>query len=405
MADPRHPSQGSIKVEFPSMESDQVPILTARIIQAPGAHDIMYLTTSTPGRALPLLGGAPVTATWTDNKTRQSFYGYVYRVDQDYSTKTRVTTVICVGSSYPMMNRSTRVWSSVRASDVVREIAWRHGLSSDVEDHPRVFTMIAQAGRSDWQLLNWLAAQTGYVLRMEGTMLVFRSRQSMAAHWRPQALHLSLGALAGDSPSSFVPKTGRFNPELGASSAIRESHGIDPVNGTVVSSENPTVPLRETADPLFSAPLVDAVVHSETEAISAAVAAQEANRFVRLADIRVAGNAHLAPERMVYLTEVPDEFTGYWTVRQIEHRLGSGKYSCTAQLGTDGLGRSRYLHGEVQAPLVRDPRMLEVNPHRPGARDWSGERPVLVARTPIKGVPGAPLRDFRWTSSNCSREN
>jgi len=375
-----------------------------KVIQKPGAHDIATFSLSTVDSYAGLANGAPVSIGWSGLKGSASFRGYVYRISPVFSGGYGMGThFICVGTSYPLMSKGTDVWVGVGAADVVRDVARRHGLNYDVEDHPRVYGQIAQAGDSYWKLLNRLAEETGYVLRVEGGTILFRSRDSMTLHFRPIAPLLQM--MRTKNPASqaysdiinFKAQSGEFNQELGSSRASRTITGVDPKTGAPISKNAGLPdPYRSDVEPVFNDYLVDTVVNTQSELDSAMNAAQEKNRFTRFAKMQTWGEPYLAPERIVYATGMGSELAGYWTVRSVTHSVESRNYQCEVDLATDGLGGTQRLVGEEVGGSSS--RLVPVDPHRLPGLSWPYPEPVLESRPQVAGFSGQAMSDFTWVA-------
>jgi phage protein D len=392
-------------VTFPQSNLDAVVTPTnIRVIQRPLSHDIAVMDIIGGERYRGLLGGAPVSIDWSNQSGSANFRGYVYRLDPHYEPGKYRTTVICVAASYPLMNMGQNVWVGVTAPDVVRSIAFQHGLDVDVDEHPRVYGQVAQAGKSYWQVLVQLAEETGYVLRVEGSTLVFRSRESLTAFFRP--ISPALDFVLSTSPTlrmhgevqEFHIKAGSYNPEVGAYNASRSSSGVDPRTGALRASASDPTSYRVSDSPLFSEALVDRVINSTLEADVAVESAHEQNRFATSATMNTLGQPYFAPERMVYLRGLESAFTGYWTLRSVTHEISARNYRCAVEVGTDGLGSTLHITGEMaQSPASRASRAQVPSPIE-GGIGWPYPHPVLEASVSIQGDPGRPLSDFVWTA-------
>ena len=387
MADPAVSTQ--LTLSFPTTSAYQGRARTGTLTQAPGSHDVFKLALSSGDGLETLFSGAPAVVRWTSALGDSAFHGYVHRVDPVHTKgKAPTASVTLVGCSYPLMAPGSLTWAGIRVSDVVRDIAFRFGMACDVEDHPLVYPQIVQGGRSYWQLLRELASEVGYVLRMEGATLVFRSRQSLLAHFRPLAPRVAT--------HTFAPKLGAFNPELGATTAVRYVSGIDPYRGDIVSDRGVADQMRVGDAPVYEQLLTGDVVYTQQDASTAVAAAQEANRFVTVASLVSTGNPLLVPERVIWPDQVPADFTGHWVVRAVQHDFDLGRYSTRAEVAADGLGAGLLRAGEPAASGT-SPGHTVVNPHHPGSLPgWPYPAPILRTSTTVAGLPGQPVAGFAW---------
>ncbi len=370
----------------------------------PGAHDVAVLSVNTPYRNLGgMNSGTPVSIQWSNQRGTGTFNGYVYRADPLIVAGASANTLICVGASFPLMGKGQNIWTDISASEVVRIIAAQHGLDYDVEDHPRVYNQITQAGESYWQLLNRLADETGYVLRMDGATLRFRSRKSFTQHYRPIAIRMDFAQ--GANPNlrlaaevqEFKARVGAANPEFGTLHASRSGSGIDPASGEAISNSADVSPLRADGSPIFQDYITNRVVNSALELDLALQAEQEKNRFTKFAQMRTLGDPTLAPEKVVYVRGVDAPYNGFWTARTVVHDITTNNYRCEVFVATDGLGGPLRATGEDSYTIPDHPTMATVNPHRPGAFQ-KALQPVLVSKSQVIGQPGAPLTDWFWSA-------
>jgi hypothetical protein len=386
------PNTPALRVFFPGVTVDPFRVEGATLIQQQLAHDVLRVRVSTGPSYAALSEGAPVSFTWSNANGAGGFWGYVHRIDPAYRNSGGTSQIICVGASYPLMATGVDVWTNARVSDVVRDIARRFRFAVDIEEHPLVLNQVSQAGESYWQLLCRLANKIGYVVRVEGATVIFRSHESLAHHFRPMATPLtySRDPLSIASIKSFVPQVGAFNPE-NAAAQTSDISGIDPVTGLVISASESIDDLRARPS-LRQGFLVGQVATSAAEAAAVSRGAQENSRLSQRAKMECVGYPSLQPGRFVSVLGVAPELAGNWMVRRIEHEMSRSSYMCTADLGTDGLGAAQLRAGESAL------KPGEVNPHRPGALP-DIQNPTLVDHRSIRGSAGTPLQDVYWSSS------
>lgn len=378
---------------FPGVLMDTPRVRSATLTQNALSHDVLSVRVA-PGQSFGVIAdSAPVRFTWRSSRGPGSFWGYVHRIDPRFSAADGNSEILCVGTTSPLMSVGDNVWSEVRASDVVLDIARRFRLSCDTEDHPRVYNQISQAGESYWQLLVRLAKETGWVLRVDSATIRFRSRESMTRGLRPHApiFRYDPAPNAVSDVSSFVPKVGVYTPETGARQTGLVD-AIDPMTGAIIGASSSVFRLRE-GTPQPTGPTTESVVRSAIEAESTAQAARENSRFSLRARMESVGDPLIRPESFVDIRgEVARDMAGLWVVRKAVHEITPSSYTCSSELGTDGLGPQRPLVGELEI------KRNEVNPHRPGALPPENQ-PVLVDNRTVLGSGGGPQEGVYWTSS------
>lgn len=380
-----------LHLEFPGVMLDRFEVNSATIVQKPHAHDVLRLRVSAGPSYSELSEGAPTRLSWKTDRGVGNFWGYVHRIEPRFANDTAFSEIVCVGTSAPLMVTGTDVWTSVRASDVVRDIARRFRFSADIEPHPRIYNQISQAGDSYWKLLTRLSEETGWVLRVDGATIRFRSRDSLTHGLRTAAtdLLLSRDPSVPSEILSFTPQVGAFSPEFGEKSAAA-LRGIDPTSGKVFGAETSAEDLRFRRD-RYGGLATSYVTRSMTEAESAARAAHEKSRLAVRAKLRSIGDVNIRPEHFVNVRGVSDGMGGTWVVIAATHEITPTSYTCTAELGTDGLGKLRSMPGETAAIPGT------VNPHRPGAV-MQPLTPVLIDHRTVLGAGGGPNQGVYWSS-------
>jgi phage protein D len=398
-----HNVQNWYLAEFP-LGTSTVPFYKGvEVRQAQGAHDIAVIPiegiVSNLDRSY--ASGAPVRLTWGNRYGQNIFVGYVNHTKQDLQITHPRTYVVCLGASYPLLEVRQRAFEQVSADLVASVLARNQGLGAQVDAHPRTYPVMLQDTISDWALLQRLAAETGYVLRMEGTTLQFVSRARMEAYYKPRAQvyfqnRSAVANLQGlNTIISFTPVVGDYLPQVGATNTTKTITQVDPVTGmTILTAQAPSGAASSRA--FFTSPQ-STTSHTLQEASSNLEAATQASKYVYRAKATLRGSALTAPERFVYLKGVPAPYGGYWTVLSVTHRVaGKFNYYCDVELGTDGL------YGEVPLPtagLSSEMQGASILSGQTAFADLSVPESVLNIKTDVVGQMGIALQAARWTSN------
>lgn len=389
--------------EFPLVSGDVPFYKGVKVIQRQGAHDLVEIPFEGVVADLDqsYVTGAPVRLTWGNRYGQSVFVGYIHHTRQDLQIKHPRTYVVCLGASYPLLEVRQRAFEDVSADLVASLLARNQSLNADVDPHPRVYPVVMQDTISDWALLQRLARETGYVLRMEGTTLQFVSRARVEAYYRPRAqvYYQNRSATANlqalNTVVSFTPLVGDFFPQTGSTNTTKTVTLVDPMTGmTIQTSQTPTGGAAARA--FFTSPQ-STPVHSLQEGASVLEAVTQASKYVYRAKATLRGSALTAPERFVYLSGVPAPYGGYWTVLAVTHRVdGKFNYYCDVELGTDGL------YGEVPLPtagLSSEMRGATILSDQSAYADLSVPESVLNTKTDVLGQMGTALQAARWTSN------
>jgi hypothetical protein len=190
------------KVTFQKSPDFPLVLLSAKLTQEMDAHDILVLKFAgkVNEQDSTVVSGDPVTFTWSSGLEQSTFVGYVHSI-KPTTLEDNDTEIYCVSPSYLLKNTDQKIYKSVTADTVVSKIAAKYGLKAVTQRHPRVFSSIAQAGQSDWQLLRSLAKQTGFALKTEKTTIYFMSKDKLTSSSKLSAPYFYVEDI---NPSSTV---------------------------------------------------------------------------------------------------------------------------------------------------------------------------------------------------------
>lgn len=279
----------------------------------------------------------------------REFVGYIHDVKSNLDAQNNQTKVSAIGASYVMRQASQEVYANTTASEVVKEIARKHGFSYKVEPHPRIYPQISQAGLTDWELLVKLAKQCGYFLKVEGTTLYFQPLLKEFEDFINEAPMFSkaeAGFKTLDLMYSFSPVVGETLSYEGADKSAVAVSGINPVTGAVfkaVKQVRSASTRGQYQTEFFDKYATSVVANSDDIANLEAIAADENSKFPYRAEAEVLGSGDLRLGRAVFINNVGPEYTGYWTILGIEHEViergvAMPEFITTLKLGTDSLG-------------------------------------------------------------------
>lgn len=299
--------------------------------------------------------GDPAKVTLKNTSGSRDFVGYVHDIKPEITPGKRFTTVSIIGASYTMKQPKQRVFENTTASDVVKKIATEHNFSAEVDDHPRVYPQIVQAGITDLQLIARLAQQCGYLFRVENTTLKFKKVTTDYDLHRDSAPVFEMRNANNPKGSTLYS----FNLALGESIRYSDAYksavqvgGVDPITKlvSVVTNQDRAKTIRETSrTEFFDNYATDTVAPDASSAYYEAVSADERNRFPYRAHIQVIGDPSLAPGMPVYLKGVDRSYDGYWIVLSVEHHVYEQTqnvltYVSYVQVGTDSVDGANSLN-------------------------------------------------------------
>lgn len=323
---------------------------------------------------------------FTPEGDKRTFNGYVHHINPLYSPGERSVEVHVIGASYVMKNTAQTIYRNVTADQLLKKIARKYEFSYFTEPHGRVFPQIAQAGRTDWQLLVWLAKKVGYTLRAENTSLYFYPLSKDYSENRSSAKSFTLSnveTLGGTDTYSFRPVVGEylhFDDEDDIKSALAFS-GVDRFAKIELQYAKPKAKksTRKNNTPeQFDRFSVNTVVPDSEIAIWEAEAAEERQRFGYRGYADVLGDPTLRPDLPIYLNGVGQEYSGYWVIISVEHKvertsINDSTYITTLYLGIDSLGKPNSWGSEpgVTAPNKQQIRIIKPNVKNTKKKDKS----------------------------------
>ena len=363
-----------VTIEFPLSQKPPARISSFIFSQNRYAHEIITISfRDWDLQYSNVKPGDPVKAVLRTTSNNHTFVGYIHDIRPDITPGQRFTRVTLIGASYTLKQPQQRVFENVTASDVIRTIATEHNFSTDVEDHPRIYPQIVQAGITDLQLMARLAQQCGYLFRVENTTVKFKKVTTDYNLHRASAPIFEMRN-ANDPKGSTIYS---FNLVIGESIKYSDAYksstqvgGVDPITNlvSVVTNQERAKTIRaKSKTEFFDSYATDTVAPDAVSAYYEAVSADERNRFPYRASVQVLGDPTLAPGMPVYLDGIDRLYNGYWIILSAEHHVQESKpnvltYTTFLQVGTDSLGGANALDNvKVLKPFKIKKRALVPN--------------------------------------------
>lgn len=345
----------STYLKFPTLPSLTAQPRRIDIYEKQYSHDVMVLeySSESPLWFEYLKTGVPVQFTWQQDTLDKNWIGYVVSTTKNHAPqRTNIMQVMCVGGTFPLKDRVTRVFQNSTIPEAVAKIASEYGFSTIIDAHPQRFPQLAIAGVSYWEWMQEQAKRIGYGLIVDGMTLVFRPLDKVIDMGFSNAPVLSLGNASAPFNSQFLDRTldefkiiyGDNVEESNNLRTVKNVAGIDPITGQLVSSTaDPSKigdSLRETVgDALFSEFRTDRVVNDITAAEEAAKGAAQMARFNIPANVKCQGDPRIRPFGTVYISGTGNLSDGFWIVREARHMFHKiGDYQMELKVATDGVG-------------------------------------------------------------------
>jgi hypothetical protein len=226
-------------------------LLNATLTQKFNSHDILVLVYA--GKiedSSSFIGsGDPVSFKYSGGETEVVWVGHVHKIIPD-TIESNSTTVVCVSPTYLLKTTAQKIYKNTTADQVVKKIAAKYGMKAVTQRHPRVFTSIAQAGQSEWQLLRRLAKQTGFALKVEGTTIYFMSKNKLSTASKSKASYFFKENAAPTSRVvqqmgsifSFSIEISDEAPDMAGATVDRVVSGLHQTNNTPIATKHSIKP-------------------------------------------------------------------------------------------------------------------------------------------------------------------
>lgn len=344
-------------VSWPSLPSLKSQPTRIELIQKQYSHDVVVFEYSvvSPLYFETIKTGILVEFTWTQEGLTRSWVGYVSSIDRVVNSSRDIRMKIhCVGASYPLKQRVTRIFSNSSIPEAVETIAKEFGLKYIGINHSRKFNQLAIAGHSYWEWMQEQAKRIGYALVIDGINLIFKPIDEIINQNFSTSPVMSFDTTPTTANSMYLDRTLDYFKALNGEHLENVSElrmkkivgGVDPItNKAVVSSSDPGSLGRSVRDipndVLFDDYKTSEVANGGNAVTQASDGIAHIARFSMPADAKGQGDPRFMPFSPVYISGTGKLTDGYWLIKEVKHTLmKSGDYSAELKLLTDGLGKT-----------------------------------------------------------------
>jgi hypothetical protein len=402
MRDPERQNRrgSSFKVVYPDLPGLTLPPRSVTLIQEMGKHDIVEILYARFSDSFfkAIKTGVPVQITWRNDKVSGKFVGYA--VDVSYPTVQaleRNVKILCVGASYPLKERSSKIWTNKTATEIATDIANKFKLKPVMTPSPIRFTQQSMSGHSYWEKLNELAHRIGYGVQVVGTELHFHPIDKMIDQFMTTIPIMSFkdpmkspsSSYAAPTLDYFEPNIGDYNETMDYTRTNNVVGGIDPVTGKTFSSTSSSNKVgknirKNTKDRLFSSIETSVVTGNSAMAKSLADARSQLGRLGIPAKGIGQGDPRMAPWATLEVRGTGATSDGFWIVKKIEHFIHvDGRYQSEFTVVSDGVGQNKssvfrpLSSGGVPTRNVKN-ELLTTNKKKPTSSKLSGATAMLT---------------------------
>ncbi|RZU35938.1 phage protein D [Streptomyces sp. BK022] len=255
--------------------------------------------------------------------------GYVHHSSEIASADTQhvVVRYVCIGTALPMNTQRTRSWKNVSPTSIVRQVGRENGLRTIISPSARRLTYWAQAGQSDFKLVNDLAAETGYRFWVEGTTLYFLDPRILLLGQQSQDIPVfSKNQQPGiqDSLQSLSILTGTMIPRSNGTTGTSAISGLDAKTGKVLKASSAA---DAGTAPFLNHITTSRAVDNYADAQALMEARTLASRGWITMQATLYGTAKIAPGTLVGIggNSVSADNKGRWMVTNTKHLINRDK--------------------------------------------------------------------------------
>ncbi len=247
----RYPSR---TVRFPLSPTFDLVFLSAKLEQEFNSHDRLVIKYA--GKVEDTLNfvgsGDPVEFEYSGAGYKKTWVGYVHKIIPS-TVSENATTIICISPTYLLKTTRQKIYKNVTADQVVQKVCKQYGLKAVTQRHPRVFSTIAQAGQSDWQLLRRLAKQTGFGLKVTGTTVYFMSKNKLSSastnnasvFFKETAAPTVRGISSMGTLIEFTPQISDEAPDMVGATVDRVVSGLHSTNNKTIATKHKIQPAKK----------------------------------------------------------------------------------------------------------------------------------------------------------------
>lgn len=345
------------KVSFPTLPSVSLQPVKIDLYEEKHMHDILVLqfATTMPNWFKLLKTGVPVRFQYTQGPFSRTWVGYVSLVSKHVIGQLQeIMEVKCIGSTFGLKERASKVFTNVTITEVVGKIAAEFGFNFVHDPHPVKFPQLTIAGHSYWEWIQEHAKKIGYGMRIEGMTITFKPLDKL----------IDSGVTSIPTFSMFGKGTGINNMQedrtldwfnvlngehiehLESNRTTKKIGGVNPLTG--VSHGNLSSPKnvgkatrKNVSDVLFSEIRQDQVASDPQIAKALSEGASHNARMNLPAEIRGQGDPRIRLFHPVMVQGTGELTDGIWVVyKAVHHFTANNNYQVDLRVATDGLGAS-----------------------------------------------------------------
>jgi phage protein D len=296
-------------------------------------HDILRVSLAgVPPRLITEYLSKPVYCYWGFGIDHHEFCGYIASVEPSYTgtdgtipgSTFQLVELICIGASYKMRAKKTRLWENASIQSVAVELADLYKFSVSTFSEPFAYPRIIQTEESDWAFLNKVAKMYGLSVSVHGTHIhVWNPQNSLGRQISYHELK-NIKARNGDTstyPATILSMRGVFGDSISATNTHVHLATVLDNQGNIYTSDR----FDETSGfgQKIDLGITDNISVNATSTImaDALVAARTRGISTLTANLSLTGTAGALPGGIVNISNFESNFEGFWYVKEVTHTI------------------------------------------------------------------------------------
>lgn len=310
--------------------------------------------------------GIPIKFEWNQTGISNTFFGYVSFISHEVaSQQTLMMKVSCIGSSFTLKEKTSKVFTNVSIPQAVEQIVKEHGFNFIGEDNSAIFEQLIIAGVSTWEWIIEQAQRIGYCVIVDGVDFIFKPIDAILDQAVSNAPILSFGESDIPTDNQALDRTldyfevinGEFvETDRGSIRTNKLIGGVNPYTMEVITgSAQPDLVGKNVrssvGDVLFTEQITTQVIPNDQFADVMAQGAAHMARLSLPAKVKCQGDPRIKPYFPVYIDGTGNNTDGYWVAKEVKHLFHRiGEYQIEMTVVTDGIGVNNYDKFRQQNP-------------------------------------------------------
>jgi hypothetical protein len=257
----------------------------------------------------------------------------------------QMTRVYCMGASYLMKSKKSRVWENKTISEIAQQISNTYKFSVSVPNDSYRFPRLVQSSESDWAFLVDTAQKLGYSVLVENTHIniwdpykAINQRRSYSALYTIRGLYGS----PNPQPGLIIEFDGRIGAVTPYASKTPDTiHVLDKQSSVLSVSNADSTDHSGLGTPVTTKFTNTYSVNADSFEMGKKLVDGELRRsFPFYAKVTVVGDPGITPGGIVNIKEYNAQFDGFWYVKSVNHEITQSSMVTHLEIVKDSTGSS-----------------------------------------------------------------